>query len=391
MQVFRWHEAAALIGADGAEMRGGAEYAPIVADRPGPVALARALAGNGQAFRIGGAGPLEAGFGAFEALTGGSLGVPRPIVRTHASWIASFAVNAGLFGIGPGVAVAVLGRLSHSLALYGAVEGVCLGARVHLLDTMRADRQAQALAVRGAEVLYATPSQLFGVVAADVRLPALRHVLVGGAALDAGLRARLADLAPNAAVQVFYGAAETSFIAMGRGVGSVGHPYPGVLLRLTDSAGQEADEGEIWVKSPYLFRGYAGADAGAARWDQGWLSVGEVGRMTPSGLQLRGRSGRMVTVADRNVFPEEIEAFLQALPGVARVAVVPRPDPVRGQVLVAVVMGDRGVEASFRAAARAELGPMVAPRAVIWVDAWPELPSGKTDLRTLMAGVARWL
>ena len=47
--------------------------------------------------------------------------------------MASFRVNAG-FGIGPGARVAVLGRLVHSLSLYGAIEGLHLGAEVHLLE-----------------------------------------------------------------------------------------------------------------------------------------------------------------------------------------------------------------------------------------------------------------
>ena len=372
-----------LLGADAVPVSRGGVFSPLMPDRPGGMALAAVLAGEGRGFRIGGSGDLEAGFGSFEALTGGSLGAPRRVVRSQESWLASFAVNAGVFGIGPGVAVAVLGRLSHSLALYGAMEGLCLGASVHLLDGVRVDAQARALASRGVRVLYATPAQVFGIMAAGVALPLLRHVLIGGAALDAGLRARLMELAPQAAVSVFYGAAEASFVALGGDGVSVGQPYPGVSLRLVDAAGRVGDEGEIWVQSPYLFERYAGADHGAALWEGGWLSLGEVGRMTPAGLVLRGRAGRMVTVADRNVFPEEIERFMAALPGVSRVAVVPRPDAVRGSVLVAHVMGEPATEAAILAALRAELGAMIAPRALIWRRDWPELPSGKTDLGAL--------
>ena len=58
-------------------------------------------------------------------------------------------MNAALFGIRPGVRVAVLGQLVHSLALYGAVEALSLGAELHLLDDLRPDRQRVALAARG--------------------------------------------------------------------------------------------------------------------------------------------------------------------------------------------------------------------------------------------------
>ncbi len=315
----------------------------------------------------------------FETLTSGSSGTPRRIRRTHGSWLASFAVNAGLFGIGPGVGVAVLGGLVQSLALYGAVEGVHLGATVHLLGDLRPDRQRAALATRAVAVIYSAPSQLRLLVeAAGPVCPALRVILVGGSKLDRGLVAALRDLAPMARVVEFYGAAEASFITLADALtpeGSVGRAYPGVQIEVRD--------GRIWVRSPYLFEAYAGADPGGAEWNKGWLSVGEMGRMEGGYLYLSGRAGRMVTVADQNVFPEEIEGFMAGLPGVLRVAVLPRPDALRGVVLVAAIIGDARFEAAILAAARAQFGPLKAPRALIWRQDWPVLPSGKTDLRAL--------
>ncbi len=373
-----------------AKMKGGFQLHPEarLVDAAGPVAFragvggvlaatptARALAGAfGGAFRIGGAGELAAGAGAFETLTSGSSGAARRILRSVASWQASFAVNAALFGIRPGVRVAVLGQLVHSLALYGAVEALSLGAELHLLDDLRPDRQRVALAARGVALLYATPAQLRLLVEAGGPELPLKRVLVGGSKLDARLRAALATMAPAAVVQEFYGAAEASFITLSGPdcpEASVGRPYPGVEIAI--------DEGEVWVRSPYLFQAYAGADHGAARWRAGWLSVGEMGRMEDGFLYLSGRAGRMVTVADQNVFPEEIEAFLLGVPGVQRAAVLPRPDALRGVHLVAVVQG-AAEDAAILRACRAALGALKAPKAVYRLADWPMLGSGKTDL-----------
>lgn len=343
----------------------------VLPERPTIAALAGAFGGP---FRIGGDGALQARDGAFETLTSGSSGQPRHILRSVASWQGSFAVNAGLFGIGPGVSVAVLGRLVHSLALYGAVEALSLGATLHLLDDLRPDRQRQALAARAVAVLYATPAQLRLMVEAGGPDLALTRVLVGGSKLDPALRRAVQKMAPKATVQEFYGAAEASFITLSGPdcpEASVGRPYPGVEIRV--------EQGEIWVQSPYLFIGYAGDDPGSARWRDGWLSVGEMGRMEDGFLFLSGRAGRMVTVADQNVFPEEIEAFLMALPGVARAAVLPRPDPLRGVHLVAVVQGT-APDAQILTACRAALGALKAPKAVYRLTDWPMLSSGKTDL-----------
>lgn len=422
---FRWHPAARLFDAAGGELRPAGPPPPSSGQCPEPHegegrhpvppagavfpdnAAGLAAAIGHPAFRIGAPDeppPDGHEVPVLETLTSGSMGRPRRIRRTQGSWTASFAVNAG-FGIGPGARVAVPGRLVHSLSLYGAVEGLHLGAEVHLLADLRPDRQRQALADRRITHLYATPAQLrliLGQAADTGALPDLRLILVGGSKLDGALRAGLRALAPGAEVREFYGAAETSFVTLagaGTPEASVGRPYPGVELRL------DAD-GTIWVQSPYLFLGYAGdcpgkagagaalspvvgegggGGASAARWCEGWLSLGEVGRLEGGFLTLRGRAGRMVTVADQNVFPEEIEGFLLDLPGIVRAAVLALPDAARGHRLVAVLQGDRVQEAAILSALRAELGPTRAPRAVIWREDWPVLASGKTDLRALEA------
>lgn len=381
------HPAARLFDAEGEVALRPVAAAAVLPDRPGAAALLAAL-GRGAGFRIG-AGDEAPETEGFETLTSGSTGTPRRIHRSVESWTASFAVNVGLFGLGPGLGLAVPGRLSQSLALYAALEGVCLGAKVHLLDGLRPDRQVAALAARQVQAVYATPAQLRLMAEAGGRLDDLRLVLVGGSKLDAALRAALLAMAPGAALREFYGAAEASFITLAGPQtpdDSVGTPYPGVEVAVRDDLGHGVAPGSVgalWVRSPYLFTGYAGADPGGARWDGGWLSVGEMGALRDGFLYLAGRAGRMVTVADQNVFPEEIETALLALPGISRAAVLARPDALRGHVLIAVCMGDPAREAEILRAARGLLGPLKAPRALIWRQDWPETASGKTDLRRL--------
>ena len=380
--MFRWHPSARVFDGAGRQFGPVAAGPAVIDERPAGVALAQAIAAG--AFRVGGEGPAPVG--AFETLTSGSSGVPRRIRRSQGSWTRSFTVNSTLFGIGPGLRVAVLGRMSQSLAQYGAVEAVHLGAELHLLDGMRPDRQAQAVAALRVGLIYATPAQMRGVV--GLNWPDLRHVLIGGAKLDPGLRADLAACAPGAVIHEFYGAAEASFITLSGPdcpAESVGIAYPGVELQVDADPGEV---GEVWVKSPYVFEGYAGDDPGSARWRDGFLSVGEMGRLVGLHLYLAGRAGRMVTVADQNVFPEEIEQFLQGLAGVRRVAVLPVPDAQRGHRLVAVLQGDAGQAAVLLAALRQRLGTLRAPNRLIWRQDWPELASGKTDLRRLAAELA---
>ena len=420
---FRWHPEARLFDSAATEVRPSAPPRPRKADArrtPGiilpdsPQGLAAAFAH--PAFRIGAPEqppPDPHTQPILETLTSGSTGQPRRSRRTHASWTASFAVTASL-GIGPGTRVATLGRLIHSLSLYGAIEGLHLGAEVHLLSDLRPDHQRAALRNRQITHLYATPAQL-RLILGPGALPDLRLILVGGSKLDPTLRDHLKRLAPNADLREFYGATETSFITLADATtpeASVGRPYPGVDLHLDTT-------GEVWVKSPYLFLDYAfhicpnipaggpssepvarpsraearqkerapalDSPPATTRWRDGWLSVGEIGEMRDGYLTLKGRAGRMVTVADQNVFPEEIEALLHTLPGVTRAAVLPVPDARRGHSLIAVLQGDPAQAKVILTALRTQLGALKSPKSLIWRQDWPVLPSGKTDLKALEA------
>lgn len=389
---FLWHPAARFAGVARLEVLQSDLLGAIPA-HPAEMALSAALAIStaGGAFRIGGGAepPLASIQPMFETLTSGTSGTPRRIWRSQASWTASFDVNARIFGIGPGTSVAVLGELVHSIAVYGALEALHLGASLHLLANLRPDRQSLVLAKAGVDVLYATPSQARLLAEAKgPTLPTLRIVLIGGSKLDATLRDQLRLMAPNAGLHEFYGAAETSFLTLATPddpPASVGRPYPGVQLDIRDTAGHilpEGQVGEVWAKSPYLFTGYA-SDPGSASWQHGWLSVGEIGQMKAGLLYLSGRKNRVVQIADQSVFPEQIEAFMATLPGISRVAAFSKPDAKRGSVLIAVAMGDMGSEAAILSTTRAQFGPLKSPRRIIWRKDWPTLASGKTDLAAL--------
>ncbi len=338
----------------------------------------------------------------FQCMSSGSTGSPRRVERTHKSWIKSFERNSELFPVTLGDAYAVFGELTHSLSLYAALEALYLGCDLHLLTGIRPERQLDALSNSGVSVIYATPTQMRMLGQAQRRTPGVqlervRLALIGGSKLDPGTAGICRKLLPNAEIHEFYGSSETSFVTIsGRDspAGSVGLPYPEVEISIRDgskSLGDTGLPGEIWVRSPYLFSGYASGDPGSTRWDNGFLTVGEKGWLDAKGhLFLAGRSDRMITVADQNVYPEEIENFLLRLPGIEHAAIVSIPDPMRGNRLVAAIRAENPnlTSNSVISDCRSALGPLKAPKLVRFVDEWPMLRSGKTDIGKLELMVA---
>ena len=126
--------------------------------------------------------------------------------------------------------------------------------------------------------------------------------------------------------------------------GTVGFPLPGVELRVRDDKGLPVATGEIGgiqVKGPNVFKGYwrmpeKTADEFTADL---WFKTGDVGKVDAEGyVTIVGRSKDLIISGGYNVYPAEVEGYLNALPGVAESAVVGVPHPDFGEVGVAVVV-----------------------------------------------------
>ncbi len=320
----------------------------------------------------------------------GSEGAPKTIRRTPESWIASFEISAGRFLTSSADIYATLGALGHSLTLYATLEALHLGAGLCALGHLGPRSQVRAIKEFGATVLYATPVQLRLLLrAAKVERAGrigLRRILVGGGKMDPDLRREVEALVPAAEIREFFGASETSFITLSdqdTPQGSVGRAYPGVELQVDAATGKTS---EIWVRSPYLFDGYAEGQGRDTRWRDGFLGIGEMGWLDAKGnLFLRGRKGRMVTVADQNVFPEEIELVISAACGGRNCVVIPVPDPLRGNALHCLVERCTPPVDELRLLVRRRLGPASVPRVVRAVPELPLLAAGKPDLKAISA------
>ncbi len=318
----------------------------------------------------------------FLTLTGGSTGAPKAILRSQASWIASFELHARLFDLPQLGSTAILGSLGHSLSLFAVLEGLHLGLDVHVLTALPAARQRDSLSANQIRVLYATPTQLRLLAHNTLApIPSLSLLFCGGGTLDAHTQDALQGLFPNAEIHRFYGAAETSFVTMAdrtTPAGSVGKPYADVDVRLLDGA--------LWVRSPYLFTGYIPPNTAPPEMRDGFLNTGDLARADAEGhLWITGRASRQVSIADQLVSPEAVEALVASHPLGGPCAVLALPDKLRGHRLALVLQGpkDPARDKAVRQACIDSFGPLIAPRKILFQPELPRLESGKTDLTQL--------
>jgi malonyl-CoA/methylmalonyl-CoA synthetase len=125
--------------------------------------------------------------------------------------------------------------------------------------------------------------------------------------------------------------------------GTVGKPLPGVLVRTrSDGKPCATDEiGGIEVTGPNVFSGYWQMPE-KTREDftpDGWFKTGDVGKIDSDGyVTIVGRSKDLIISGGFNVYPAEIEAFINDMPAIAESAVIGVPHPDFGEAVVAVVV-----------------------------------------------------
>jgi len=134
--------------------------------------------------------------------------------------------------------------------------------------------------------------------------------------------------------------------------GTVGPALPGVGVRAVDYRAGEAgtpcapgEIGNIEVRGPNVFAGYWRMPEKTKEefTADGWFKTGDVGKIEPDGyVTIVGRSKDLIITGGYNVYPAEIEGFLNEVPGVAESAVVGVPHPDFGEAVVAVVVAKPG-------------------------------------------------
>ncbi|MDP1688346.1 AMP-binding protein, partial [Hydrogenophaga sp.] len=174
--------------------------------------------------------------------------------------------------------------------------------------------------------------------------------------------------------------------------GTVGFPLPGVELRVMGDDGNLVQTGEIGgiqVRGPNIFKGYWRMPEKTAEefTADGFFKTGDVGRIDERGyVNIVGRSKDLIISGGYNVYPAEIEGYINEMPGVVESAVIGVPHPDFGEVGVALVIAKPGAvvdAAQVLASLKSRLANFKIPKRCFVVSELPRNTMGKVQKNLL--------
>jgi O-succinylbenzoic acid--CoA ligase len=308
--------------------------------------------------------------------TSGTTSAPKPVELTDANVFANAAGSALALGLDAEERWLAVMPLAHVGGLTILLRSAIYATTVVVHDSFDTDAVLAELMDPAAAITLVSlvPTMLARLLDAGLTLPpTLRWALLGGGPIPPALLARAA--AAGVPVAPTYGMTEAC-----SQIATFGLALHGVELAI-------AEDGEVRVRGSVVAPGALGPD--------GWLSTGDLGRLTAAGrLEIVGRKADTIVSGGENVAPAEVEATLLEHPAVSDAGVFARPDPEWGEVVCATVVlsADRGAEpvgsevlaTELRAFCRERMAPFKVPKTIGFTAELPRTPSGKLLRRQLM-------
>jgi len=351
--------------------------------------------------------PVELGHGdiAFLQYTGGTTGVAKGAMLTHANMIANMLQVGAWIGeaLRPGSEVAI-GALPlyhiFSLTACGMVFPR-LGAHTVLITNPRdMPGFVKELKKLPFSILPGVNTLFNGLLNtpgfAELDFSHLKISLGGGMAVQRAVAERWKKVTGRPLSEA-YGLTETS-----PGVcinptdlmdynGSIGLPLPSTEVAIWSEENQPlpiGEVGELMVHGPQVMRGYWNRPDETAKvlGADGWLHTGDIAKMDADGyVYIVDRKKDMILVSGFNVYPNEVEDAVMQHPGVAEVAAVGVPDEHSGEVVkLFVVRKDPNLtEDALKQFCRDNLTGYKRPKFIEFRDTLPKSNVGKILRREL--------
>ncbi|MEM8937223.1 MAG: malonyl-CoA synthase [Pseudomonadota bacterium] len=324
--------------------------------------------------------------------TSGTTGRPKGAMLTHNNMQSNCTTLRDLWQF------TANDRLLHALPIFHThglfvATNVTLASGATIIFFPRFDADELISNMPKASVLMGVPTFYSRLLASETFTKdvasKMRLFISGSAPLSAETHAAFKDRCGHAILER-YGMTETNMIASNpyegdRKPGSVGHPLDGVDVRIADTDGAplaQGDIGGIEVRGPNVFTGYWRRPEKTAEEfrDGGWFITGDLGHFDDDGyLHIDGRAKDLIISGGFNVYPAEVEAAIDGLPGIDETAVIGVPHADFGEGVVAVVAGGSSDEKTVLEGLSELLARYKQPKRVIFLDALPRNAMGKIE------------
>ena len=237
----------------------------------------------------------------------------------------------------------------------------------------------------------------------DFQLSQWRLMHIGAQPVPPSLIKHWLEYFPNHKYDTNYGLSESTgpgCVHLGldnvHKVGAIGVPGFGWKCKIVDEEGKLVEEGtvgELCVKGPGVMRCYYhDPEATAEVLKDGWLHTGDMAMRDPDGfIFLVDRKKDVIISGGENLYPVQIEDFLNAYPKVHDVAVIGLPDKRLGEIAAAIIQVKEGMECTEEEINHycLDLPRYKRPRKIIFADV-PRNPTGKIEkpkLREIYCGM----
>lgn len=330
--------------------------------------------------------------------TSGSEGAPKGVVLSHANLLANTTqIGIRIHFTSQDVVLNAL-PMFHSFGLTaGCLTPLLGGAKAFLYPTPLHYRIIPEMAYGfNATLFFATDTFLSGYArfAHPYDFSSIRQVFAGAEKLQEKTRRQWMERF-GLRILEGYGVTETAPVLsantpMQARSGSVGRFVPGIEYRLEAVPGVDAG-GRLWVRGPNVMLGYLRADNPGVLQplDEGWYDTGDIVDIDREGfITIVGRAKRFAKVAGEMVSLGAVEELIARTWPEHQHAVLSRPDPRKGEELVAITTHPQPERAPIAAEAqRVGQSELLVPRRFMQIDAIPLMATGKTDY----VGLKRWM
>jgi long-chain acyl-CoA synthetase len=338
--------------------------------------------------------------------TAGTTGKPKGVMISHRSRSLTFYATALEWGLGPGRRTLAVAPMYHGAGFAFAYAAVFTGGSVSMLRAFDPEALLRMVASFRAHTVFLVPTHLQllrSLGEATIRsydVSTLETIYVNAAPMPQELKVWTIATFPHVGLHELYGSTEASIVTDLRPADQlrkqrcVGPPWFMTEIRLVDAAGAPVGvgkPGELYSRSPFVFRGYLDdPDAtAAATTADGFVSAGDIAVVDDEHyVYIVDRVRDMIITGGVNVYPREVEEVLREHPAVADVAVIGRPDDTWGERVVAVVVARPATATAATELidfCRGRLAGFKIPKEIVYVEGLPRSAAGKVLKRELRA------